>query len=653
MIPIPILSKITLLLLLCPLTIVGIAQVPASHAPGGVKGASHWFSVDTTARVRLLKSHFPNRNSISLNNTIPLGRLNQHPALILNGKDNLSIDLGKDDLNSATYFTVYQSQNLTQEQLIWNLEKNHQPNLVLTTARVADLKAYQYMNFTDVAPATPKINVYGQLKAKDSLPVLEQKWHLGKVPLSPKLPVADFVGLIPELIVFNRVLDREERLKVASYLALKYGITLTEGNATYLNSQGEIIWNGEAHPAYHHNIAGIGRDDASGLLQPQSSSSNSPNLLSIAALGRIENGNFLVWGDNDLTPALALKTAGMPALLKRKWLLTTHGNGAPFESEIILDTKQIHAPVTEKSVYWMLIDSSGTGEFKLPDVQFIKMQGIDAQGFAHFKASWPGWHTEKNAFSFAITRDLLLAANVAPPTCADPASGQMQVKILGGQAPYFLKVEHKTTGRSSNYTLTQEEINSTVNGLAAGKYVLKVTDAHQHVYIDSFFINPADAPHPASLAPEYELTSGKTLQINAADKMPAGIAYDWRGPDGFESIHPVLETKEAGLYTLTTSQHGCSYTQEIQIHAPPVSIFSSEVVYPNPSSGMFNVKVFLNKPAVLNLSVYSTEGKLVLAKKAAGADHYTFSDQLMENGMYYIVLRAGTATTTHKLLIIH
>jgi hypothetical protein len=647
------LSKILISAILCSWGIFGIAQIPIHSAPGGVKGAIHWFSADTFARERLFKSQLSKNSSIFLKNSPPLGWLNRRPALVLNGRNLLSIDLGKHDLSKATYFTVYQTQDLSQEHLIWNIEKNKQPSLVLTTARMADLQDYRYMNFTDVAPATPKINIYGQLKQADSLPILEQKWNLGKVPLAPQLPVADFIGLLPELIVFDRVLDRAERLKVASYLALKYAITLTETSGTYVNSQGQVLWNGEAYPAYHHNIAGIGRDDSSGLLQKIASSSNYPNLLSISVPNGFANGDFLIWGDNDLTLAPAPKIIGMPALLQRQWLLTMQGKTASFTSEILLDTKQIHGTNAEKPVYWMLIDRSGQGGFKLPDVQFIKMQEIDSQGFVRFKASWPGGHSEKNIFSFVAAQDLLLAATVSQPSCALPESGQIQVKVVGGQAPYLLTVENKTTGTSSHYRIRAAASDMTLPGLAAGKYFLKVSDAQQQVYVDSFFINPADAPRPLALAAEYELTSGKTLQLNAADQLPPGIFYYWRSPDHTESTRPILEIKQAGTYTLTTSKAGCSYTQEIQVKAPPVSIFSAEVVYPNPSAGMFNVKVVLSKPATLILSVYSAEGKQVLSKKSSGSDHYTFSEQLRANGLYYLVLQAGSAISTHKLLVIH
>lgn len=226
------------------------------------------------------------------------------------------------------------------------------------------------------------------------------------------------------------------------------------------------------------------------------------------------------------------------------------------------------------------------------------------------------------------------------------------MKILGGQAPYHLNVINQNTGRSINRQIQDSRFVEQLDGLPAGKYLLTVKDALQQVYADSFWVNPAEVPLPQGLSDIYEISAGKAIQLNAADKMPSDVAYHWRGPDNFESISPSVELSQAGTYTLTTTQNGCSSTREILVNGPQTSIFHSEVVYPNPSNGAFNVKIILNKPAAVSLSVYSTEGKLVLFKSLAGDDHYVFSEQLTTNGLYYIVLQSDNAITTSKLLIV-
>jgi hypothetical protein len=644
------LFKTYFVFLFCLCSLSGISQTRTSLAPGGVEGATLWFIADTVSGKCVLSSRIPGKPSLSAPNPRSFGWLNHHPSLRLNGTNSLSANLGREEMHRATFFTVYQAGDTSQEQLIWTIEKNQKTSLVLTTERMADLADNKYMNYTDLAPTTPKINIYGQSKSKDSLEIKEQTWNIGKIPASPRLPVRAFNGLVPEIIAFNRVLDREERLKVASYLALKYAITLTESSGTYLNSRGETIWNGDEAPIYHHNIAGIGRDDASGWLQKIAISSNSPNLLSVSVADDPANNHFLLWGDNDLPLSPTSKLPGLPALLNRNWMLRTHGSNPNWETEIVLDTKQVYTTVPAKSVFWMIIDSTGTGDFSSKRVQYIKMDKLDEQGFAHFKVSWI--KDRINIFTFFVAQDLLLATNVLAPSCAQPESGQLQVKILGGQAPYHLNIHNKTTGRATNHQVQDSQVAEQLNGLAAGKYRLKVTDARQQTYVDSFWVNPADALYPPDLANVYEVPAGKMVQVHAAEKMPAGISYLWQGPNNFESLSPTVELNQTGVYTLTTTQHNCSYRREIQVNVQPISLFSSAVVYPNPSNGMFSLKIILNKTAPVSLSVYSAEGKLILSKEASGADHYTFREQLPTSGLYYLVSQSGTSITTNKLLIV-
>ena len=136
-------------------------------------------------------------------------------------------------------------------------------------------------------------------------------------------------GLIMEGITYNRSLTGAEAQRVNSYLALKYGITLrtvdndasiTEGN--YVSSAGTVIWNKTANSAYHNNVTGIGRDDASELVQKQSRSINTEALVTfgvgtgIAASNALNSNSFSadasfeVIGDNGLSTAYA--TAYLP-----------------------------------------------------------------------------------------------------------------------------------------------------------------------------------------------------------------------------------------------------------------------------------------------------------------------------------------------------
>ncbi|MCU6708113.1 S-layer homology domain-containing protein [Paenibacillus sp. J5C_2022] len=123
-----------------------------------------------------------------------------------------------------------------------------------------------------------------------------------------------FQGDISETIVFNRKLDALEKLKVNSYLALKYGLTLNGGNSDYTASNGtDKMWTAADNQGYGNRITGVGRDDGSDLLQKQSKSQEQGALVTIALGDAVQASNaantntinndssFLVFSDNGAT----------------------------------------------------------------------------------------------------------------------------------------------------------------------------------------------------------------------------------------------------------------------------------------------------------------------------------------------------------------
>lgn len=124
---------------------------------------------------------------------------------------------------------------------------------------------------------------------------------------------------ISEIISYDRDLTENERARVNSYLAIKYGITLFNANGTetpeYLSSNSVTIYPSDA--TYRYNVAGIGRDDISALHQKQSRSVNTQLKQVIVAAnqitetnrenpGELGEGQFLVWADNNFAQTLSV-----------------------------------------------------------------------------------------------------------------------------------------------------------------------------------------------------------------------------------------------------------------------------------------------------------------------------------------------------------
>lgn len=637
-------------LLLVSLWVIASSVKGQSLHPGGVKGAIQWYSTDASF-------HSPGlRSQLQGNQKLPVGhaaitQLNFHPSLVIDGNSPFRIALGTRDLHSASYFTVYQALDTARENTIWHIDNDQKTTLILTTDRMADLSVYQYMNYRDVVRAQPKVNIYVQHKEKDSLPVANQWWNIGARPVTPHLPVMDFKGLIPEIIAYDRVLNSRERLQVGTYLALKYGITLTEPGATYLNSAGEIVWDGYKYSTWHHNIAGICRDDSAVLDQKAASSSNMPGLLTITASDTLRNNTFLLWGDNGKALVPAPKVAGLPVLLQKTWLMKPYGNLHPFVTNLVLDTKFVDAPLPVTPVYWLVIDPAGEGKFTSPAVQFIRMDRMEGEGKAIFNnVRWDQDASGKDVWGIIAAKELLLVSTIRQPTCAAPHAGSLQTRILGGRAPYQLTVQNNN-GLSMSKRIDDAGSSVDLTDLGTGKYFLQVSDAQGYLYTDSFYMNNLDAPLPPTIASSYMVSAGRPLQLNAADGMPDGLTWQWTGPENFQSFGPQVTITSPGTYSLRCSKDGCINQQDITVTATHDNILYDITVYPNPSPAAFNARVTLDKPAPVTMAVYTPDGRLVSLKNEDGRANYLFSGALATGGVYQLVFSSGLSTTTKRIVI--
>ena len=142
-------------------------------------------------------------------------------------------------------------------------------------------------------------------------------------------------GRIPEVISFGSNLTPAEMARVNTYLAIKYGVTLGQGNGAvganglntnYVATDGStVIWNALGNQIYKYNIAGLGRDDAEGLSQKQSQSVNAGLQVTIGNGNQIGATNaanastfaadksYLVWGDDGASTCSPPRSSESPA----------------------------------------------------------------------------------------------------------------------------------------------------------------------------------------------------------------------------------------------------------------------------------------------------------------------------------------------------
>lgn len=172
-----------------------------------------------------------------------------------------------------------------------------------------------------------------------------------------------FAGDVAEVILFDQELNEAERSRVTAYLAVKYGLTL-DSTVDYIAADGitTIYPSTGTHADFTHNIAGIGRDDTSGLQQLQARSASADALVTIATDTPLSSDkSFLLWGDNG-RDALYGVQAGTHTHMNRIWRVKETG---------IVGTVSISLPLSSRATQLWVHD---TTDFLLTAPRKIDLQ---------------------------------------------------------------------------------------------------------------------------------------------------------------------------------------------------------------------------------------------------------------------------------------
>ncbi len=662
-------KKIVFLLLLC--ISCSDEVFPQPIQPGGVPGAKIWVHSEQSEDGKISWSNrlSAGRNGFRMETVgSPSGEgkfLNFNPALFLDGfNQELKLLLEGPVLSESTFFTVYQPEDAYWEKTIWHYEINHSNRLILTTHRVADLERVNYLNFSPKRIDLPRINTYASEQKESEELVDQHRLRFAKMPERGNLPVTSFKGIIPEVIVFDRILTAKERIQVETYLALKYGISLSQPGYTFLlNSGGDVIWNGKDNPDFPSHIAGIGRDDASGLYQKQSASSYNPALLTIGAGEIAENNSrnralmpdksFLIWGDNQQPLLFEKEVQGHPERLGRKWSVTASGSVAGMKTEVRLGIDQLEETARPGEVYWLVIDRSGTGNFPPGAIEYRKADKIASDKTVVFQnVSWDEDQSGKDVFAIAAGPGMIPKAWITPPTCRPQENGQIHVGAEGGRPPYRFSLANAAEQYEKNWIAHSNDIQD-IDGIAPGTYTLTITDSDNTRYEEDLYIQSSDAPVSA-LASHYVLKPGQPLKLDASAGIRSeGITYCWIDPDGAKTYSPGITITQAGNYQLVMERIGCESRHQIVVAETAENPFKNLVLYPNPirEEGVFNVEINLEKPVDVALFIYDATGRLVQHKTLSGAQDYFFTGKMMASGNYNVKIQSEGFTQTLSLIV--
>ena len=609
-------KRLLLSALLLPCWLLSGAQT----SPGGVRGAEAWLRTEINNNIigwtdyagDNVKLTNPNGAVYTKSVSTPFF-FNFHPALTVSS-NALKTVLGHTSLKQSTTICVVAPESITG-------------NLIGSLPCV----------YTQFHASQPDHSLWGENQTAE-------------IPLAEVTPGSASGRLIPELIVWQRILNPLERLQAESYLALKYGITL---NSSYYDADGNIIWDRSRNGAYHHRVAGLSAESHARSFLPYLSTTShelggmassqsykqafwqnviggAPSADHLLVMGRLPDhpmadGEHLVWGDNGGTlAAVNTSSDGIWHYMNRQWKVSARTTDTVSQcNTAILNYQKTGDAALAGHAYGrvaMIIDPSGQGDFSTIDGSFR---------FAHYEShdSLRGAITfhdfgldDGDVFTFGWTDEFLVAFTPHDATCQTPTKGaddgSIDVDIISG-VPHFhyqLKVLD-VAGLPANETLQDGMFTShsmSLTGLRAGTYEITVVEQ----------ADMGDAPNaPLHIFSRHVTVGSACLGIES----------------GVQNVDPGLADMSRRRSDDTDGM---------------ADVTSGSRLTVSPSAGRLTYTASLDATGQAMLLVCTTGGILLSAQHFSATGHpRTCTFTVPQPGVYIIKAVTDTDEYTHKLIV--
>lgn len=231
---------------------------------------------------------------------------------------------------------------------------------------------------------------------------------------------------------------------------------------------------------------------------------------------------------------------------------------------------------------------------------------------------------------------------VTPILCNGDSTGAIDMTVTAGVPSYAF--------RWSTSDTTED-----ISGLTAGMYTVEITDADGCPYLDTVMISEPTAIMVTTTT--VADTSGAGLgsaSITAAGGT-APYTYTWDGSAGSADSTGLA----AGSYPVTvTDANGCTDTMTIVIDNFITSIddldyITTLSIAPNPTSGVANIELVLSQHAAIDLSVYSSTGKLIESVSLENSNELNHKVDLSSyaNGIYFVRVAINDETISKRILL--
>jgi subtilisin-like proprotein convertase family protein len=230
---------------------------------------------------------------------------------------------------------------------------------------------------------------------------------------------------------------------------------------------------------------------------------------------------------------------------------------------------------------------------------------------------------------------------VSSPSCFGLMDGLIVIQgVTGGIPPFLYSMNGGAFTSSLNYP-----------GLSPGQYIFTVQDATGYQYeAPPVAVNP---PLPVEAMMEID---GNNLKINASGGTGPYL-YSIDGGQSFQSGNLFTDLPNGFYEVVVVDDNGCAYGTTVTINYNSVQDLPGRLAFevlPNPSDGLFTLRMDLTTPVELQLAVFDVAGKLVFRSKikATGSLEEYLDLRFLASGSYQLRVNDQRTWGVKRLVIV-
>lgn len=482
------------------------------------------------------------------------------------------------NLKRVSLFMVFSSTNTSD---IGELTLNNS-KVLLTDSKVISRRDIAYEKHEDLPTLLTYVEAFPN---SNSLPNEVPSFLIGSKGVNETW----YEGGVAEIVLYDRLISKEQRRKVETYLSLKYGISLAD-SLDYFASNDEKIWDYTNAGKFNNRLTGIGKDTEGGLDQKQSRNlyGDFPLTLAVNGLRKMNNSNsseledmsFLLWADDGGEIELKNTDPSNKDILniKRKWKINTLGKGWKNKAiEVSVDPQNIIGYDTELSM-WMVLNNN----------QDMQLENLNKNQLIPMLKNESGTYTAFVNFDMDESNFDYFTFIQAPENFITYEMSSVECDKNGGGVDIYL---HGFNPDESNYFLRNDNSKQ-----LEGKW-----------YVE-----------------EQRLSFGH-LPFGTYDIVPQNLNLE-------------------SLYQFTFSKGDCEGDS---------GFYSSLYPNPVAQGEFFTIELPADREAKLYLEIHDVLGRKIKDMVISPDSNNSYSDKLLDEGAYTVTLRTGKNKVVRTLVVVN